>query len=258
MGRFHLPNRAWCLGFSLAMCTAAPVMSNQIRGFSEHFLAAPTQGWHIANYRFSHPAFDTDWSHANLRFEHGLHLSLTPQTGAENRFVGASVRRDTRSHYGRYEAMLHPAKGAGIVTGFFTYTGPHYGTQHDEIDIEFLGQDTTRMQIAWFVDGVLHSRQIPLGFDAADRPRAYAFDWHPDRLRWYADGKLVFEVTEDDTPLPKEPGYLFANLWAADKSVQNWAGLALDGASATAYVGHMSFTPLQTLSAGLKPETPTP
>lgn len=258
MGRLNLPNRPWRLAVALAMFTAAPVMSNQIHGYSEQFLTAPDHGWHLANYRFSHPAFDTDWSHANLKFERGLHLSLTPQTGAENRFVGASVRRDTRSHYGRYEAMLRPAKGPGIITGFFTYTGPHYGTQHDEIDIEFLGRDTTRMQVAWFVDGVLQSRKIPLGFDAADRPRAYAFDWHPDRLSWYVEGKLVFEITEDETTLPKEPGYLFANLWAADKSVQNWAGLAPDGASATTYVGHMSFTPLQTLSAGLNAEASTP
>lgn len=240
------------LGLAVALATTNPALANPINGFSEQFAQPPEAGWHVAHYTFSHPAFDTDWSRKNLRFDQGLHLSLTPQTSAENRFLGASIRRDTPSHYGRYEAVLHPARGDGIVTGFFTYTGPHYGTRHDEIDIEFLGQDTTQVQVAWFVDGHLRSRKIPLGFDAADHPRRYAFEWHPDRLRWYVEDTMIFEVTAEESPLPKEPGYLFANLWAVDKSVASWAGVAVDGTSAQAYVGHMQFAPLVTLTSSLQ------
>ncbi|WP_299419020.1 family 16 glycosylhydrolase [uncultured Shimia sp.] len=257
MRRIFEGGRRLRLGLAIALTMGSVGVADSINGFSERFDRAPARGWQVAHYTFSHPAFDTDWSRDNLRFDHGLHLSLTPQTAAENRFLGASIRRETRTHYGRYEAILHPAKGPGLVTGFFTYTGPHYGTRHDEIDIEFLGQDTTKMQIAWFVDGQLTAHKVALGFDAADKPRRYAFEWHPDRLRWFVEDRLIFEVTEDAADLPKEPGFLFANLWAVDKTVQSWAGLTAENTTAQAYVGQMRFAPLEALTAGLpRAETP--
>ncbi|WP_412555373.1 family 16 glycosylhydrolase [Shimia sp. MIT1388] len=244
------------LGLAVALTMGSAGVADPITGFSERFDRAQPKGWQVAHYAFSHPAFDTDWSRDNLRFEQGLHFSLTPQKAAKNRFLGASIRRQARSHYGRYEALLRPAKGAGLVTGFFTYTGPHYGTQHDEIDIEFLGQDTTKIQVAWFVGGRLTAHKIPLGFDAADRPRRYAFEWHPDRLRWYVEDHLIFEVTDEEARLPKEPGFIFANLWAVDKSVQSWAGFAADDTTAQAFVGEVTFAPLETLTAEVSPPEP--
>lgn len=207
--------------------------------------------WHVADYAFSHPSFDTDWTPNNIRLSGGLHLSLTPKSGAKNRFDGASIRRSTRSQFGRYDVRIRPARGAGVITGFFTYTGPHYGTRHDEIDIEFLGKDTTKMQAAWFVDGVLQSRMIDLGFDAADQARRYSFEWWPDRLRWYVEDKLVLEIDRDTAPLPTEPSYLFANIWAADPSIAAWAGLAAPDTKASAYIGAVAFTPLEELIAAL-------
>lgn len=233
------------LGLAVALTMGSVSVADPLNGFSERFGNAQPNGWKVAHYAFTHPSFDTDWSRDNLRFQHGLHLSLTPQKTAENRFVGASIRRQIRSHYGRYETLLHPAKGAGVVTGFFTYTGPHYGTQHDEIEIEFLGQDTSTMQVAWFVDGKLTAHKIALGFDAADR------------LRWYVEDRLVFEITDKEAQLPKEPGFLFANLWAVDKSVQSWAGLAPDGTSAQAFAGEVTFAPRETLTASASPVVPS-
>jgi len=83
------------------------------------------------------------------------------------------------------------------------------------------------------------------------RPRRYAFEWHSDRLRWYVEDRLIFEVTDKEAQLPKEPGFLFANLWAVDKSVQSWAGLAPDGTTAQAFVGEVTFALLETLTAGI-------
>ena len=66
------------------------------------------------------------------------------------------------------------------MTSLFTYTGPAEGTQHDEIDIEFLGNDTTKMQVNYYVNGVGgHEAIINLGFDAAASAHEYAF--HPGR-----------------------------------------------------------------------------
>lgn len=82
--------------------------------------------------------------------------------------------------YGLYEVSMKPAKNTGIVSSFFTYTGPAHGTQWDEIDIEFLGKDTTKAQFNYFTNGVGgHEKVINLGFDASQGFHTYAFDWQP-------------------------------------------------------------------------------
>ena len=40
---------------------------------------------------------------------------------------------------------MQPGRGSGLVTALFTYTGPYAGDPHDEIDIEFLGKDLTKI-----------------------------------------------------------------------------------------------------------------
>ncbi|MEM8980706.1 MAG: family 16 glycosylhydrolase, partial [Pseudomonadota bacterium] len=178
-----------------------------------------------------------------------LLLRLSPQKGHKNGFVGGSLRRQERTHYGRYEATLKAARGEGLVTGFFTYTGPSYGTRHDEIDFEFLGKDTTHVQVAYFTDGDLTEKWIPLGFDAADSFHIYAFEWTSKHIKWFVDGKLIHEVRASDVNLPVTPGRLFANIWAADASVANWAGRTQRNLRAQAEVQCLSFSSLDQTSS---------
>lgn len=228
-------------GRILAACWMGTAAVADPLAFADNFEGLGN-AWHVAEYDFDHHAFDTDWRRAQVRLADGLELHLTPHDGL-NRFVGGSVRREEPTHYGRYEVVMQPAKGDGLVTGFFTYTGPHYGTRHDEIDIEFLGKDTTQMHVAWFVDGEITNKFIDLGFDAADRPRAYAFEWRPEGLRWYAEGRLIFEHHTRDGAIPTVPGRLFANLWAADPSVAVWSGKVKPGTRAQAKVLSVRFIP---------------
>lgn len=243
--------------FSTATWADTPSGGAGVTGFHETFQTASNAAWSIANYQFSHPGFDTDWARDRVEWKQsgGAELTLLPKTGAENRFEGGSMRRTETSHYGRYEVTMQPAKGDGIITGFFTYTGPYYGSRHDEIDIEFLGKDTTKLHVAWFVDGELTNKFVDLGFDAADRPRRYAFEWEPDSIRWYAEDTLVFEANASDGPLPQIPSYLFVNIWAADKSIANWSGVAVEGAKASAIVKDVRFVPFDRRVAAAFPET---
>lgn len=209
-------------------------------GFVDEFKALETD-WHVANYDFDHPKFDTDWRPEQISVDKALSLTLQPHQDGVNRFVGASIRRENPSHYGRYEVTIQAARGEGVVTGFFTYTGPSYGTRHDEIDIEFLGGNTRQMHVAWFVDGKLTNHYIDLGFDAADAPRRYAFEWHPDRLVWFSEDKLIFEHFAENGDIPSVPGRLFVNIWAADPSIANWAGLIKEGTHSKAEVSRVSY-----------------
>ena len=222
----------------------------QTSGFVDRFKTVGGD-WYVAEYDFDHDKFDTDWRADQVRTAYrpdgtGLELRLSPHTAGINRFAGGSVRREEVSHYGRYETTLRAASHPGVVTGFFTYTGPHYGTQHDEIDIEFLGRNTRQMHVAWFVDGKLENRYIDLGFDAAERMATYAFEWCPDKLRWFADGRLIFEHDADQAPIPHVPGRLFVNLWAADPSISGWAGFADADTQTRAEIGEVRFTPMET------------
>ena len=225
----------------MAVCCLGPAMAEG-QGFRETFVGIGKE-WHIANYDFSHPAFDTDWRPSQVDIDQGLLLNLSPQEGAQNRFVGASVRRTEPTGFGRYEVVMKAARGPGVVTGFFTYTGPHYGTKHDEIDIEFLGRDTTKMHVAWFVDGELTNKFIDLGFDAADADRRFAFEWWPERLAWFVEDQMIHEHHVSSGEIPDEPGRLFVNIWAAHPSIAEWAGTVTPGASGQARVREVRFEP---------------
>ncbi|MDR6263029.1 family 16 glycosylhydrolase [Roseobacter sp. N2S] len=235
-----------------AMATHAEELT---KGFVESFSSVSLTDWHVAEYDFGHPHFDTDWRKAQAVFgdtlasstQNGLLLKLSPAvelSATHNRFIGGSIRRLIPTGFGRYESWIQPSLNPGTIAGFFTYSGPAYGTQHDEIDIEFLGKNMNQLHIAWFVNGALTNKFIDLGFNTSEKPHHYAFDWLPEKIRWYVDGRSVFETSKADGPLPAPPGLLFANIWAADPSIQKWAGLANPKSSGEAYFNQISFTPL--------------
>ncbi len=233
--------RVLVMAMSVMMTNAA-----MADGFGERFDQLDLSRWTVAQYEFKHPSFDTDWNRSQVQVDQGLMLQLDPQAGRENRFVGGSIRTHATHHYGRFEAVMQPARGAGVVTGFFTYTGPHYGTRHDEIDIEFLGKNTNQIHLATFVDGKLWNKFIDLPFDASDAPRTYAFEWDADAVRWYVEGQMIYERRAADGAIPSLPGQVYANLWAADPSIKSWSGLARQGISAHAKVTAINVTALVT------------
>lgn len=251
----HLPRSPLAAATVLSAMPLTAVRAEQTSAFHDPFETLDEGRWHLADYDFDHPHFDTDWRRRQVQHEGSasrLALVIAPRAGASlarrNHFEGASLRRRETSGFGRYEADIKPARGAGLVTGFFLYTGPYYGTRHDEIDIEFLGKNTRMMQASWFVDGALQTRQIPLGFDAAAQSRRYAFEWWPDRLRWFVGAQMVFEVTRRQAQLPAVPGYLYLNLWAAAPSLANWAGRASPQTRGKAQISEVRFTPLADLN----------
>ena len=120
-----------------------------------------------------------------------------------------------------YQVNMKPAKNVGIVSSFFTYTGPSDGTQWDEIDIEFLGKDTTKVQFNYYTNGVGgHEKVIDLGFDASQSYHTYAFNWQQGSITWYVDGVAKYTATSN---IPKTPGKIMMNLWNGT-GVDSWLG----------------------------------
>ena len=79
--------------------------------------------------------FDCVWQPDNVNFD-GDGLSLKIDRDA-NGGTGGEWRTREYFHYGLYQVRTKAIKNTGVVTSFFTYTGPTDGTKWDEIDIEF-------------------------------------------------------------------------------------------------------------------------
>ncbi len=123
--------------------------------------------------------------------------------------------------YGRFETVLKPAKASGVLTAFFLYRFDPW----QEIDTEFVGKDTSKILLNVFynpgVDGDKYNYgyrgtpvQIDLGFDASKSFHKYAVEWDPRGIRWFVDGKLIHERSEDrPTPIPHLPMRFHVNAW---------------------------------------------
>lgn len=187
-----------------------------------------------------------DWVPENVSSgPDGLRLDVTPTGDPKKPYALAEVQVIGTYGYGRYETIMRPAKGSGLVSAFFTYTGPYFGKPHDEIDIEFVGKDTSIVELNYFHNGKTgSSARIKLPFDASEEDHLYAFDWKPEGISWYVDGKLIYQTPENDPFIPDNPGRLVISNWTGKKELRQWHGDPDFGDRGSAYYSCISFTPL--------------
>ncbi|MGJ9422589.1 family 16 glycosylhydrolase [Aeromicrobium sp. CF3.5] len=151
----------------------------------------------------------------------GLDLTIRREPAIVRDFTAAAVASHVSYRYGTFSAELRPAKGAGLITGLFL----HRNGPRQEIDIEFLGRDTSTMLVNVFYNpGPEGSKleygyrgtptEISLGFDAADEFHLYEIDWQPERIRWKVDGLVVYERHQwSPTPIPDGALEFNLNVW---------------------------------------------
>lgn len=190
--------------------------------FGEGFDYYNSGAWEKSNGWSNGGMFNCGWLADHVTYSGGIMtLRLDNYSSAGKPYSAGEIRtRDTYS-YGYYQVRMKPAKNIGVVSSFFTYTGPSMGTQWDEIDIEFLGKDTTKMQVNYYTNGVGgHERLINLGFDASAGYHTYAFNWQPGFIAWYVDGKEVHRATSN---IPRTPGRIMMNIWPGT-GVDSWLG----------------------------------
>ncbi len=206
--------------------------------------------WFRSDFEIRRDWIGTAWRSDGAVFaDDHLALRLAPVTDGttDKDFLGAEVQSPGFHSFGRYEVVMRPARAHGVISSFFTYTGPHFDAPHDEIDIEFLGKDTTRMWVLAFSDGKkLQGEFLELGFDAADAPHLYAFEWTPDDIKWFVDGTEVFQVQSQTPPVPHNPGKIYMNIWAGGPGQRGWSGVAPADTQAEAQYYCVSFRPTGT------------
>ena len=138
-------------------------------------------------------------------------LTIDKDHSGKYNYSGAEYRTHEHYGYGYYETSMQAIKNDGVVSSFFTYTGESENNPWDEIDIEILGKDTTKVQLNYYTNGVgNHEYMYDLGFDASQGFHTYGFDWQPDHITWYVDGKAVYTAYSN---IPSTPGRIMMNTW---------------------------------------------
>lgn len=182
--------------------------------------------------------FNTQWKADNVKYENGtMKLTITDNpAGSEetnNEYFGGEGRTYQYFGYGDFEVCMKPAKKDGTASTFFTCTGnydtnPNTGKPNpwDEIDIEFLGSDTTEVQFNYYVNGVGgHEYMYDLGFDASEEFHEYGFRWSEDYIVWFVDNEPVYKVEATaDSPMPSAAGRILMNYWCGTEEAEGWMG----------------------------------
>ncbi len=205
-------------GMILTGCSSKKevALEQQFDGYEEEKMQK-ANGWSNGSM------FDCTWRGDNESFEDGIMKLTIDADGPEAspKWSGGEYRTKEFFHYGKYEVKMKPIKNDGVVSSFFTYTGPSDNNPWDEIDIEFLGKDTTKVQFNYFTNGVgEHEYVHELGFDASEEFHTYGFEWLKDKITWYVDGKAVHTAEKD---IPVTAGKVMMNVWPGT-GVDSWLG----------------------------------
>lgn len=180
--------------------------------------------------------FNCTWKSSSAEIKGGVMSMSVKRDGSG--YSGAEYRSKNNFSYGFYSVCMKAADCSGVISSFFTYTNQPVW---DEIDIEFLGKDMTKVQFNYYTNGVGgHEYLFELGFDASEDFHEYAFDWQKGSITWYIDGKAVYRATEN---LPSHSMQIMMNVWNTI-GVDEWSG-ALDESKlpATAQYKWIAYAP---------------
>jgi GR25 family glycosyltransferase involved in LPS biosynthesis len=148
-------------------------------------------------------------------------LALREERTPIREYTSASICSRHSYTYGRFVAELRPACVPGSITGVFL----HRNAPRQEIDIELLGKDTTKLLAnVYYNPGDDGARMeygyrgtpalVDLGFDASEGFHRYEIEWCATCIRWRVDGRLIYQrVNWDPTPIPHLPMQFHVNLW---------------------------------------------
>jgi beta-glucanase (GH16 family) len=204
--------------------------------FTDHFNAYEATRWSRADGWKNGSPFDNAWAADHVTVANGkLDLRLDDVALLGEPYTSGELRTNGFYGYGCYEASFKPVAVPGVVTSLFTFAGPYDNGgngKHNEIDVEFLGNQPRRVQLNfWTNDDTYTSRNevlIDLGFDPTTGFHRYGFKWTASQVEWYIDGRHVYTASDSAlNPTPKATESLqkfMVNAWPVDETAELWAG----------------------------------
>lgn len=181
--------------------------------------------WFIADGWSNGDWMDNDWRRSQLSLD-PTGLTMTMARGPEDSskpLASGEIHSNPFYRYGYFEVRMRVPRDPGIVAGFFTYAVQEGATRPNEIDIEILGRNTRVLEATIHENGKSTHKAVRLPFDAADDFHTYAFDWQPNAVRWYADGKLIHEEKGPAAARLVRPQQINIDLWASTQ-LKDWLG----------------------------------
>lgn len=158
-----------------------------------------------------------------------LALSAAPE-GAAKPYLGVEMRSRETLTYGKVEASVRFAAGSAVVSSLVLLFTPWPPPDWNELDIEFLGKNTDRIQFNHMInippaDPVAGHLQYPelvtLDYNPAADFHTYVIEWVPGEARFLVDGELLHTATEEMQRMTL-PQNILLTIWAS--SAAAWAG----------------------------------
>ncbi len=181
--------------------------------------------WYVSDGWSNGDHMENDWRASRVSVTGaGVVLTLSAaDDGNAKPFSSAEISTTDHFRYGWFEFRLKTPKDPGLVAGLFSFVPTDNQGRSNEIDFEFLGRATRNVELAYHQNhkGTGHTAKLP--FDASADFHTYAFEWLPDRVRWYADGQVIHEVTGAPIRNLRRPQKIFAHLWASE-TLEQWVG----------------------------------
>lgn len=183
----------------MAPLFTAGIALSSAPGYRDDFDAFDEARWDRGDHQLGRSYLDP----ANVGVSGGnLNLKLPARTTD-----GAEIASDELHGYGSYTARIKVPRAPSSITGFFLYHPPDRAS---EVDIEIFNDRSRKVMFTSYTDGhkVTETKKLP--FDPTRGFHNYRFDYAPDSLKFYVDGRLM-ETTSGG--VPDEPMRLYANTW---------------------------------------------
>jgi endo-1,3-1,4-beta-glycanase ExoK len=231
---------------AVGLAGPALAQADKAGAFIDRFASLNLGHWHVSHGWANGPHQNCTWMSSHVKVDGAVELSLTNEPTKDRPFTCAELQTKQFYGFGTYEVRMKTAAGPGLVTAFFTYTGPPHGRPHDEIDFEFLGKAPAEAFVSYFANGKTSPETAKLPFDSSTAAHDYAFEWLPDTIRWYAGGRLIREVkASDGKAIPTQTQKIYLSIWNGTGWDQEaWLGrFSYPGRPLKAMYEYVAFTP---------------
>ena len=193
--------------------------------------------------------------------------------GSSRPYDGAEIQSKEVATTGTWTWVAQaPVMQSGAVFGMFTYKADWKTQPWVEFDFEFVGRDTTKVQLNIHMEDA-SGRHISLdqakggpiivnlGFDAAKGQHTYEVSVSDTTAVFRVDGKIVGSYGAKDMPggvWQIGPQKSFVDLWAVDAGQESWAGdWAYNGTPITAKFSGFDIRPGDLTPSVIDTTTPT-
>ncbi|KAF3483424.1 extracellular cell wall glucanase Crf1/allergen Asp F9 [Arthroderma uncinatum] len=193
--------------------------------------AAPALGQNFTT-NFTNQLSEKVWNTTNGIVditEHGANFTIN------QRLDSPTLQSYFYIFFGTVEVHMKAATGRGVVSSIVIQS-----EVLDEIDWEWVGSDTNKVQTNYFGKGNTTSYDRGKTFDvpgAMDAFHNYTVNWTPEKIEWYIDTKLVrtlmYEEALGGKNFPQTPSTVRLGIWPGGDplnkpGVIEWAGGEID------------------------------